>query len=238
MKPDPDARAFFVTAAGTEIGKTLVTAALGRQLVDAGRPARALKPVISGLDEVAPEESDSGQLLAALGRPVDEATMAEISPWRFGAPLSPHMAAAAEGREIDFGALVGFCRSAVEESAAAGEHLLIEGVGGVMVPVTARETVLDWIAALGLPAVLVGGSYLGALSHTLTAARTLEAEGVEIAAVVISESAENSVGLAPTAETIRAFLPGNPVVPLPRIAAAAEPWRVAPPLIESVLQTK
>ena len=232
-----DARAFFVTAAGTEIGKTLVTAALVHQLREAGRPVRALKPVISGLDEAPLEESDSGRLLEALGLPIDEAAVAGISPWRFGAPLSPHMAAAAEGREIDFGALVGFCRSAVEASAAAGEHLLIEGVGGVMVPITMRETVLDWIAALGLPAVVVGGSYLGALSHALTAARVLEAEGAEIAGMVISESAENNVGLAPTVETVQAFLPGVRVVPLPRIAAAIAPWRAAPPLVESVLQT-
>lgn len=232
-----DAHAFFVTAAGTEIGKTLVTAALVHQLRQAGRPVRALKPVISGLDEAPLAESDSGQLLAAMGRPVDETEVAGISPWRFGAPLSPHMAAAAEGREIDFGALIGFCRSAVGASAAAGEHLLIEGVGGVMVPITIRETVLDWIAALGLPALLVGGSYLGALSHVLTAARVLQAEGVEIGAAVISESAENDVGLAPTVETVQAFLPGVPVVPLPRIAAAGAPWRAAPPLAESVLQT-
>ena len=238
MTPDPDARALFVTAAGTEIGKTLVTAALVHQLRQAGRPARALKPVISGLDEVSPEESDSGQLLAALGRPVDTAAIAEISPWRFGAPLSPHMAAAEEGREIGFDALVGFCRAAVGASAAAGEHLLIEGVGGVMVPLTARETVLDWIAALGLPAVLVGGSYLGALSHILTAARALQSDGVGIAAVVISESAEDDVGLVPTAETIRAFLPECRVFPLPRLDAATEPWRTAPPLIEAVLRTK
>ena len=234
----PDVRAFFVTAAGTEIGKTLVTAALVHQLREAGRPVRALKPVISGLDEAPLAESDSGQLLDAMGRPIDEAEVAGISPWRFGAPLSPHMAAAAEDREIDFAALLGFCRSEMEASAAAGEHLLIEGVGGVMVPVTPRETVLDWIVSLGLPAVLVGGSYLGALSHMLTAARALESEGVELAAAVISESAENSVGLAATVDTIRAFLPEIPVVPLPRIADAAEPWRAAPPLVESVLRTK
>ena len=238
MEPDPDARALFVTAAGTEIGKTLVTAALVHQLREAGRPVRALKPVISGLDEAPLAESDSGQLLAALGRPVDKDAIARISPWRFGLPLSPHMAAAAEGREIDFAALVRFCRAEAEASAAAGENLLIEGVGGVMVPVTDRKTVLDWIAALGLPAVLVGGSYLGALSHTLTAARALETDGVEIAAAVISESAESGVGLGPTVETVRAFLPGSPVVTLPRIVAPTRPWRVAPPLIESVLQSK
>lgn len=235
MKPDPAARALFVTAAGTEIGKTLVTAALAHQLRKGGWPVRALKPVISGLDEVTLEESDSGQLLAALGRPVDAEAVAGISPWRFGAPLSPHMAAALEGREIDFPSLVAFCRAEAEASAAKGETLLVEGVGGAMAPVTRRKTVLDWIAALGLPAVLVGGSYLGALSHTLTAARVLQDEGVAIGAVVVSESAEQDVGLVPTADTLRAFLTGIPVVPLPRIRAAAEPWRAAPPLIEPVL---
>ena len=237
MKGDPGARALFVTAAGTEIGKTLVTAALVHQLRQAGRPVRALKPVISGLDGAALAESDSGQLLAALGRPIDEDEVAGISPWRFKAPLSPHMAAAAEGREIDFAALVGFCRGEISSSAAAGESLLIEGVGGAMVPVTTRKTVLDWMAALGLPAVLVGGSYLGALSHTLTAARVLRAEDVEIAAVVISESAENSVGLAPTVGTLRGFLPATPIVPLPRIPPGVEPcpWQAMPPLIEPIL---
>ena len=235
MERDPDARALFVTAAGTEIGKTLVTAALVYQLRGAGRPVRALKPVISGLAEASLAESDSGQLLAALGRDVDAAAVAEISPWRFGAPLSPHMAAAAEGREIDFAALVGFCRAEVEASAAAGETLFIEGVGGAMVPVTTRQTVLDWIAALGLPAILVGGSYLGALSHTLTAARSLQGEGIAIAAVTISESEEGNVGLAPTVDTLRGFLPGIPVVPLPRIRAGAELWRAAPPLLAPVL---
>ena len=235
MERDPNARVLFVTAAGTEIGKTLVTAALVHQLRKAGRPVRALKPVISGLDEAEPAQSDSGQLLASLDRPVDAAGIAEISPWRFAAPLSPHMAAAAEGREIDFAALVGFCRAEAGTSAGAGETLLIEGVGGAMAPVTTRKTVLDWIAALGFPAVLVGGSYLGALSHTLTAARALQGAGAEIAAVVISESVEDNVGLAPTVETLRGFLPGTPVVPLPRIRATMETWRVAPPLIGAIL---
>ena len=178
--------------------------------------------MISGLDEVALEESDSGQLLAALGRDVDAAAVAGISPWRFGAPLSPHMAAAVEGREIDFAALVGFCRAEAEASAAAGENLLIEGVGGAMVPVTTGKTVLDWIGALGLPAVLVGGSYLGALSHTLTAARALEAEGAEIAAVVISESVENNVGLARPSRPCAVSSPGYRWC---RCRVFALPWR-------------
>ena len=79
----------FVTATGTEIGKTLVTAALCHQLRGAGRPVRALKPVLSGYDPATLAESDPGVLLASLGEAVTEDAVARITPWRFAAPLSP-----------------------------------------------------------------------------------------------------------------------------------------------------
>jgi dethiobiotin synthetase len=109
-------------------------------------------------------------LLAALGREAGAAELDAIAPWRFAAPLSPDMAAALEGREIDFDALVAFSRRAVSADFHAP---LVEGVGGVMVPLDQTHTVRDWVAASGLPAVLVAGSYLGSMSHTLTALEAL-----------------------------------------------------------------
>ena len=79
-----------------------------------------------------------------------------MSPWRFAAPLSPDMAASRERRSIPFDALVAHCRAASERRGVT----LIEGIGGVMTPLDAEHTVLDWIAALGAPALLVVGSYL------------------------------------------------------------------------------
>ena len=93
--------ALFVTATGTGIGKTLVTCLLARQLRAAGRRVRALKPVATGY--TAARDSDSAQLLAALGEPITDANVAAISPWRFAAPLSPDMAAEREGRALDVG---------------------------------------------------------------------------------------------------------------------------------------
>ena len=137
----------------------------------------ALKPVVSGFDPAAAADSDPGVLLAALGRAVTPEAVAEIAPWRFRAPLSPDMAARLEGRTVDVDAVVGFCR---ERIAATEGVVVIEGVGGVMVPLDDRRTVLDWITALDVPAVLVSGSYLGAISHTLCALDVLVRRGVAV----------------------------------------------------------
>lgn len=224
--------ALFVTGAGTGIGKTFVTVVLCRQLRAQGRRVVALKPVISGVDDCAPQESDTGLLLEAQGLPMTADEIARVSPWRFAAPLAPNMAARREGRDLDIDALIGFCRERVTESDAI---VLIEGVGGVMVPLTDRETVLDWIAALKIPAVLVTGSYLGSLSHGLTAAHALSTRDVPIAGVVVSESVDSPVPLADTTAAFAQLLGGVRVVPLPRLPADPEAWRSAPDLTPLVI---
>ena len=203
----------FVTATGTEIGKTLVTAALCHQLRAAGRPVRALKPVLSGYDPATLADSDPGVLLASLGEAATEEAVAAITPWRFSAPLSPDMAAAREGRRLDLAEILAYCR------AAQGDPLLIEGIGGAMVPLNERHTVLDWIAELGAPALVVTGSYLGTISHTLTTLAAIRARGVPIAGLVISESAESPVPLAETAETINRHAGPLPTVLVARLPA-------------------
>lgn len=211
--------AIFVTSSGTGVGKTHATCALLAELAAAGRTARALKPVASGFDLAGLDDSDTGLLLRAQGLPPTTANLDAVSPWRFAAPLSPDMAAEREGRSIDFTELVAFCRTP-----SATEITLIEGVGGVMVPLTAKHTVLDWIAALGAPALLVVGSYLGTLSHSLTAASALRARGVPLAGVVVSESLEQPVAAAETAATLARFLGPTPI----RVRPRAEPTPLLP----------
>lgn len=174
-----------------------------------GRPARALKPVISGWEDApaAIAESDTGQLLAAQGIEATADAIDACSPFRFKAPLSPDMAAAREGLEIDFDKLVGLCRQEIENT-PKDTALFIEGVGGVMVPLTRDKTVLDWMAALGLPVLLVVGSYLGTISHTLTAAMALRSRHIPIRAIVISESEDSPVPCAETAEVLKRHLAG------------------------------
>lgn len=200
-------RAHFITAAGTDLGKTWVAAGLAQALRARGRAVRALKPVLSGWRDDGAAASDAGRLLAACGLHPTPANVAAISPWRFAAPLSPDRAAALEGRAVDVDALVNWCRA---ECARNDDAVLIEGVGGVMVPLDAMRTVRDWIAALGLPTLLVCGTYLGAVSHALTALAALREVGVVPAALVLNESAEG-VGIA---DTLASLEPHAGAVPL------------------------
>jgi dethiobiotin synthetase len=124
------------------------------------------------------------------------------------------MAARIEGARIDFKALNAFCRNAVSRQKDA---LIIEGIGGIMVPLDERHTVLDWMIELGLPAILVAGSYVGTLSHTLSALDVLERNALKVAAVVVSETRGSAASLADTADTIRRFAANVGVYALPRL---------------------
>jgi dethiobiotin synthetase len=204
----------FVTGAGTGVGKTYITALLVRQLRARGIQARAVKPVISGFDEATLDRSDSAILLDAMGELATPEMIATISPWRYAAPLAPNMAARREGKRIDFDAVVSFCRDA---AVTAGGPVLVEGVGGAMAPLTDDTTVLDWIAALNAPALLVSGNYLGAISHALTALAALRARGTKVAALVVSES-EDGVDLDETLAALRRHAGDVPVLAVVRSA--------------------
>jgi dethiobiotin synthetase len=208
--------AYFVTSTGTDVGKTFVTASLIRYLRGSKQAVSALKPVVSGYDSSVVETSDPAVLLAALGRPVAADEVERIAPWRFRAPLSPDLAAAREGRSVAFDELIGFSRAAIK---ANNGILFIEGVGGIMVPLDGNRTVLDWMAALNIPLLLVVGGYLGTISHTLTAIDVLTQRKLSIAAIVVSESERNPVELDETVASIARFSDGVEVIGLPRLPA-------------------
>ncbi|MGI8524957.1 MAG: dethiobiotin synthase [Pseudolabrys sp.] len=208
--------AVFVTATGTDIGKTFVTAGLIRLLRDQGANVTAFKPVVSGYDSSVVETSDPAVLLDALGRAVSAEEIERIAPWRYRAPVAPDLAAAREGRPLDFEALTAFCRRAIETHKGT---LFIEGVGGIMAPLDARRTVLDWMTVLRLPLLLVVGSYLGSISHTLTALHVLTQRKLNIAAIMVSESERSPVSLEATVESILHFASGIEVIGLPRLVA-------------------
>jgi dethiobiotin synthetase len=208
-------KAIFVAGAGTDIGKTYVSAGLLRCMRAHGQSARALKPVMSGFDPARAAESDAGRLLAALGRPATAAEIAAIAPFRYAAPLAPDAAARREGRTLMLDDILLVCRDAL---AAPGGPLLIEGVGGVMSPIARDATGLDLARALGLPVLLVAGTYLGAISHALTAALAVRGAGLEIAALVVNESAVESVGVAETLDALGRFAPDIPITTIERDA--------------------
>jgi dethiobiotin synthetase len=209
--------AVFVTGTGTGIGKTFVASGLIRQLRGRGRTVEAIKPVITGFDPRLGDVSDTGRLLAALGRPLTPDHIAAVSPYRLRAPVAPDLAARLEDVAIDFAALAAFCRDAI---ARHKDALIIEGVGGIMVPLDGRHTVLDWMIEVNLPLLLVAGSYVGTLSHTLTALDVLGRNALKVAGVVVSETPQSAAGLDETAATIRRFARGTEVLALPRLPEA------------------
>lgn len=197
---------YFITAIGTEIGKTYVTASWLRQLSEAGHRVQVLKPVVSGFS-ADDAQSDPAILLQANGQEVTSEALDAMSPWRFSAPISPHLAARAEDREVTLEEVAKWCRTHISNASGV---TLIEGAGGVMSPLTESATNLDLIAALNIPAVLVTSDYLGSISHTLTALTAMQQLDVPIHGVVVNAcEGSSSHSLQATAESIEQFSDGD-----------------------------
>jgi len=203
--------AIFITATASDVGKTFVAASLIRHLRDMGRQVDAIKPIVEGYDSAQAAASDPGVLLAALGVPLSPEAVDRISPWRFRAAISPELAARHEHRDIDVDQVLAYCETAIERRR---DILLIEGVGGVMVPLDQERTMLDVMMALRLPLILVTGSYPAAISHTLTALDSLFRRDMSVIATIVSETPGSAVPLEDVVETIARY--AEPVIGVPR----------------------
>jgi dethiobiotin synthetase len=222
---------FFVTGTDTDVGKTAVAVAIVRSLVTAGLRVGVYKPVASGVDGTRPETSDPWRLWDAAGRP---RTIADVCPQVFAAALSPPRAAAVAGREVDERLL----RSGLEPWRAASDVVVVEGAGGLFSPVGPRSLNLDLARDLSLPLVIVDAARLGAIGRSLMAARAAAAEGLSVAAVILShtnparsaaDGPEGDLRIATdSAADIAARLPGVTVGILGHAAPAILPaidWR-------------
>lgn len=167
----------FVTGTGTEVGKTVVAAVIARTLAAEDRQVHVFKPAVTGLDEGA--ETDHALLRRASGSSQSDE---EIAPYRYGPPASPHLAAELAGEEIDPERLCEAAGAATETSDA----IVCEGVGGLLVPLSPNYLVRDLAADLGYPVVVVAGSGLGTINHTLLTLESARAAGLEVAAVVLT----------------------------------------------------
>jgi dethiobiotin synthetase len=205
----------FVTASGTDIGKTWVCCELIRAW-QSNLKLRCIKPVVSGFDPAHPESTDTARLLEAQHLPLDQDRIEATSPWRFRAALSADMAAKREDRSLALEEIVAFSRP------PTGVDLnLIEGIGGVMAPIGGPHSVVDWIQALDTAVLLVVGSYLGSLSHSLTAVDALSRRDRRPVAIAISESPVQPVPAEESAASLERYLGDLPIVVLPRNDAAA-----------------
>jgi dethiobiotin synthetase len=164
----------FVAGTDTGVGKTHVATALLRGLARDGVRAAAMKPVAAGLDPGTAVQADVAALTAAAG--VD-APPADVCPYAFAAPIAPHVAAAREGVAIDLARIA----AAYGRLAARAEAVVVEGAGGVLVPLGPATDMLDIPARLGLPVLLVVGIRLGCLNHALLSALAISSRGLRLA---------------------------------------------------------
>jgi dethiobiotin synthetase len=172
---------YFIGGTGTDVGKTYVACALIRALRAEGMRVEAVKPVSSGFREEEWRESDAARLAEALGNAPSLDAVKRISPIRLRAAQSPDIAAKREGRTLSLPEIL--AASAAPEEA---DVLLIEGIGGIAVPLNGQATGLEWIKASDCPLILVAGCYLGGLSHALTALRAAEGAGIRVERIVVS----------------------------------------------------
>jgi dethiobiotin synthetase len=172
-------RGLFVTGTGTGVGKTIVSAALLAAMSAAGARVRAHKPVVTGLDERSETEwPPDHELLASVAGMTPE----EVAPLRYGPAVSPHLAAALAGETIDPAGLIARARdTAIGEGA-----LIVEGVGGLLVPLANEFTVRDLAAALGLPVLIAAGPGLGTINHTLLSVESARTAGLNVRAIVLT----------------------------------------------------
>jgi dethiobiotin synthetase len=175
-------RGLFVTATDTDVGKTILSAALLAAMAAEGEPVRAFKPVVTGVEQGGPA-IDAGtwppdhELLASAAGMRPE----EVAPLRYGPAVSPHLAAQLAGERIDIDALL-----AGAQASAGDATLIVEGVGGLLVPLAGDYSVCDLAAALGLPVLIAARPGLGTINHTLLTLRAARAAGLDVRAVVLT----------------------------------------------------
>ncbi len=219
-----------VTGTDTGIGKTVVTCALAARARVLGRRVAAMKPIESGVVERPVSEnglaSDAERLRAACGGTVP---LTVVRPYVLEEPLAPMIAAARANVIIDLGVL----DRALAEVERDADVVLVEGAGGLLVPITADCSYLDLFARWRLPLLLVAGNKLGVLNHVLLTVRAAEAAGVPVRAIVLTalSSRDATVAEATNYDALVSLLPNDTILRFPwvdrpddldALAAAAE----------------
>jgi dethiobiotin synthetase len=172
------ARGIFVTGTDTGVGKTVVACALVRALRQLGAQVSVMKPVASGSVQTpfGLRNEDALALMEAAGTPSDSASYAEVNPYCFEPPVSPHIAAKDVGIEVD----TTLIKHKYDALAARSDWVVVEGAGGWFAPINAHQTMADLAWALSIPALMVVGLRLGCLNHAQLTRLGVESQGVTL----------------------------------------------------------
>jgi dethiobiotin synthetase len=190
---------YFIVGTDTDVGKTYVTVALIRYLKQHHR-VMGLKPVASGCEE------GGGGLTSAdacLMDAVQDKIQTTRLPWRLRLPISPHLAARAEGQAILASAVADFC---LDTQFNDLDYLLVEGAGGLMVPLNDQETWIDVLLRTQMPVILVVGMRLGCINHALLTASVLKAHGISCVGWIANCLDPNMLALQENIDTLSQFI--------------------------------
>jgi dethiobiotin synthetase len=213
----------FVTGIDTGIGKSVATGLMARWLAQRGRTVITQKLVQTGCREPVAEDIAVHRKLMGTSL-LDVDRDGTTCPCRFAYPASPHLAAHLEDRVVDIGVI----DRATERLAARFEHVLIEGVGGVLVPLTKSLTVLDFVAQRRYPLIVVGSLRLGSINHTLLTLEAAQRRGVEVRGLVLNGQHAVAAEIATDsrqifAEALQRYGYPQAIVEIPEIMDEATP---------------
>jgi dethiobiotin synthetase len=207
-------RGLFVTGTDTGVGKSVVAAAICASLVARGETVAAFKPAVTGLDEPPAEWPHDHNLLAAVANAGQSPE--DVTPYRFGPAVSPDQAAERAGVAVEPERIL----AAAARAAASADVLVVEGVGGVLVPLAATYLIRDLALELTLPMVVASRPGLGTINHTLLTVEALCTVGLEVAEIVLTPWREPASRLERANRRSLERLSGLPVTGLP--AAGSE----------------
>jgi dethiobiotin synthetase len=172
---------FFITGTGTDIGKTFITAGLALSAVQNGENTAVIKPVQTGIGEYVPDLCEIRRIVPEImNLPEDIAT-----PYSFKLPASPHLAAAEESQFIDISVIKDALLKV--EQLYTPDTILIEGAGGVLVPLTPEFLMIDLMQELNMPVIVVASAGLGTINHTLMTIEILKSKGIDIAGIIFNK---------------------------------------------------
>lgn len=176
-------QSYFVIGTDTGVGKTYFSHRLIQHFVSQSIQTIGMKPIASGFDQLPSgewENEDVAQLCAASNVKAD---MDLINPYAFKPAIAPHIAAAEADVEIKLDTIV----TAYQALSQQAEIVVVEGAGGLMVPLNQTQTLLDMVKVLQLPVILVVGMRLGCINHALLTMQVLTAHGIEVAGWVANQ---------------------------------------------------
>ena len=182
--------AFFVTSTGTELGKTFLSEKIIKELGSRGFSIDCYKPILSSFNKKNYETSDSAKLLKASKKKATIANIKKITPWLFKMPVAPTIAAKHERKQFTYQNIKTWCLK--KKQSSYSNFILFEGAGGIMVPIERHKTFIDLFKDINVPVILLVGSYLGTVSHTLSAVDNLNQRKIKIINIVLNEGYKSS----------------------------------------------